>query len=166
MKNENELNDQGTHKISQNVRRISLRELGSAVFRKTEVRAIYDQGVEAVAATIRQLDEMIEVEDERMHRIVASVTAAHLQKIEQLTGRINRFEEELSNRVRQIHQLSLTVKDLTRQLKEAHQQTRLAKDAHQRSGRVLSAAELRLDDEEARPRGDGNNHGGPGPSVT
>ncbi len=130
MKNETELDDQGTHKISQNVRRISLRELGSAVLRKTEVRAIYDQGVEAVAATIRQLYEMIEVEDERVHRLVASATAAHLQKIEQLTGRIARLEEELSNRVRQVHQLSLTVKDLTRQLKLAHQQTRLAKDAH------------------------------------
>ncbi len=130
MKNETELDDQGTHKISQNVRRISLRELGSAVLRKTEVRVIYDQGVEAVAATIRQLYEMVEVEDERVHRLVASATAAHLQKIEQLTGRINRLEEELSNRVRQVHQLSLTVKDLTRQLKSAHQQTRLAKDAH------------------------------------
>ena len=130
MKNETELDDQGTHIISQNVSRIILRELGSTVLRKTEVRVIYDQGVEAVAATIRQLYEMIEVEDERVHRLVASATAAHLQKIEQLTGRINRLEEELSNRVRQVHQLSLTVKDLTRQLKAAHQQTRLAKDAH------------------------------------
>ena len=100
------------------------------MLRKTEVRVIYDQGVEAVAATIRQLYVMIEVEDERVHRLVASATAAHLQKIEQLTGRIARLEEELSNRVRQIHQLSLTVKDLTRQLKEAHQQTGLAKEAH------------------------------------
>lgn len=124
------MDDKGTHIVSQNVSRISLRELGSTVLRKTEVRVIYDQGVEAVAATIRQLYEMIEVEDERVHRLVASATAAHLQKIEQLTGRIARLEEELSNRVQQVHQLSLTVKDLTRQLKASHQQTRLAKDAH------------------------------------
>lgn len=63
-------------------------------------------------------------------RLVASATAAHLQRIEQLSGRIARLEEELSSRVRQIHQLTLTVKDLNKQLKEARQQTRLAREAH------------------------------------
>ena len=100
------------------------------MLRKTEIKVLYDQGVEAVAATIRQLYEMIEVEDERLHRLVTSATTAHLQKIEQLTGRIIRLEAELAGRVRQVHQLSLTVKDLTKQLREAQAQTRLAREAH------------------------------------
>jgi len=91
---------------------------------------MYDQGVEAVTATLRQLYEMIEVEDERVQRLVASATAAHRQRIEQLSGRINRLEAELSSRVRHVHQLSRTVKDLNKQLKEARQQTRLAREAH------------------------------------
>ncbi len=64
------------------------------MLRKQEIQIIYEQGVEVVAATIRQLYEMIEVEDERVHKLVASATAAHLRKIEQLTGRINCLEEE------------------------------------------------------------------------
>ncbi len=100
------------------------------MLRQAEIRVIYEEGVEAVTATIRHLYEMIEVEDERVHRLVASATAAHLQKIEQLTGRLARLEVELSSRVRQVHQLNLTVKDLNKQLKEAHQQTRLAREAH------------------------------------
>lgn len=82
------------------------------MLRKTEIRAIYDQGAEAVVATIKRLYEMIEVEDERVHQFVASATAAHLQKIEQLTGRITRLEAELANKARQIHQLTRTVKEL------------------------------------------------------
>lgn len=100
------------------------------MLRQTEIRAIYGRGVEAVAETIRHLYEMIEMDDERVHRLVASATAAHLQKIEQLTGRIAKLEEELSGRVRQAYQLNLTVKDLSKQLKEAQAQTRLAKEAH------------------------------------
>jgi chromosome segregation ATPase len=95
-----------------------------------QIRVIYDEGVEAITETIRQLYEMIEVEDERVHRLVASATAAHLQRIEQLSGRINRLEEGLANRVRQIHHLDLTIKDLNKQLREARQQTRLAREAH------------------------------------
>jgi transposase len=95
-----------------------------------EVRAIYHQGVYAVAATIRQLYEMIEVEDERVHKLVSSANAAHLRKIEQLTGRIARIGEELANKVRQVHQLNLTVRELNKQLKEARKQTRLAREAH------------------------------------
>jgi transposase len=95
-----------------------------------QIRVIYDQGVEAVTATIRQLYEMIEVEDERVQRLVASAMAAHLQRTEQCSGRIAKLEEELSSRVRQVHQLNLTVKDLNKQLKEARQQTRLAREAH------------------------------------
>src|SRR5215212_6954303 len=95
-----------------------------------QIRAMYDQGVEAVTETFRQLYEMIEIDDERVHRLVASATVAHLQRIEQLIGRINRLEEELSSRVRQVHQLSQTVKDLNKQLKEARQQTHLAREAH------------------------------------
>ena len=64
-----------------------------------EVRDIYHQGVSAVAAAFRQLYEMIEVEDERVHRLVAAANAAHLQKIEQLTARIARLEEELASKV-------------------------------------------------------------------
>lgn len=100
------------------------------MLRKTEVRVIYDQGVEAVAATIRQLYELIEVEDARVHNLVTSATAAHLQKIEQLTRRIARLEEELANKVRQVHHLKLTVKELNKEFKEARKQTRLAKEAH------------------------------------
>jgi uncharacterized protein YoxC len=95
-----------------------------------QIRVIYDQGVEAVTATIRQLYEMIEVQDERVQRLVASAMAAHLQRTEQCSGRIAKLEEELSSRVRQVHQLNLTVKDLNKQLKEARQQTRLAREAH------------------------------------
>jgi transposase len=95
-----------------------------------QMRIIYNQGVEAVAQTIRQLYEMIDTEDERVQRLVASATAAHLQRIEQLIGRIARLDEELSSRVRQVHQLNRTVKDLNKQLKEARQQTRLAREAH------------------------------------
>ena len=73
---------------------------------------------------------MIEFEDERVHRLVASATAVHLQRIDQLSGRLARLEDELSSRVRQVHQLNLTVKDLNKQLKEARQQTRLAREAH------------------------------------
>jgi len=46
-----------------------------------QIRVIYEEGVEAVAETIRQLYEMIEVEDERVHRLVASATVAQLQRI-------------------------------------------------------------------------------------
>jgi hypothetical protein len=76
-----------------------------------EVRAIYHQGVYAVAAAFRQLYEMIEVEDERMHRLVAAATAAHLRKIEQLMGRIAKLEEELAVKARQVHRLELTARD-------------------------------------------------------
>ncbi len=100
------------------------------MLRQHEIRVIYEEGVEAVTQTIRQLYEMIEVEDERVHRLVASATAAHLQKIEYLTHRINRLEEELSNKVRQVHQLNQRVKDLTTQLRAARAQTRLAREAH------------------------------------
>lgn len=95
-----------------------------------EVRAIYHEGVYAVASTIRQLYEMIEVEDERVNRRVAAATAAHLRKIEQLTSRITRMEEELAGKVRQVHQLNLTVKELNKQLKEARRQTRQAQERH------------------------------------
>ena len=77
-----------------------------------EVRAIYHQGVYAVAGAFRQLYEMIEVEDERVHRLVAAATAAHLHKIEQLTGRIAKLEEELAVKARQVHRLELTVKEV------------------------------------------------------
>ncbi len=100
------------------------------MLRKREIRVIYAQGVEAVERTIRQLYEMIEVEDERVHQLVTLATAAHLQKIEQLTGRINRLEAELASKVRQVHQLNLTVKELNQELKEARQQTRQAREAH------------------------------------
>src|SRR5215203_1689768 len=68
------------------------RESSSAMIAMREVRAIYHQGVWAVAAAFRQLYEMIEVGDERVHGRVAAATAAHLQKIEQLTARIRRLE--------------------------------------------------------------------------
>jgi transposase len=104
--------------------------LSSAMLAMREVRAIYHQGVYAVAAAFRQLYEMIEVEDERVHRLVAAANAAHLHKIERLTGRIARLEEELANKVRYVHQLKLTVKGLNKELKEARQQTRQAREAH------------------------------------
>jgi transposase len=97
---------------------------------KKEIKAIYDRGLEAVAVTIRQLYEMIETEDERVHKLVARATSAHLKKIEHLTARITRLEEELTNKARQVHRLNLTVRDLNKQLNEARRQTRLAKEAH------------------------------------
>lgn len=100
------------------------------MLRKAEIRVIYDQGIEAVATTIKQLYEMIEVEDERVHNLVASTSATHLQKIEQLSARLARLEEELLNKVRQVYQLNRTVKDLYKQLKEAREQTRLARASH------------------------------------
>jgi len=100
------------------------------MLRKKEIRAIYDQGVGAVAATVKHLYDLIEVEDERVHGLVVSATAAHLQKIEHLTARIARLEDELSNRARQVHQLTRTVKELNKELKEARAQTRLAREAH------------------------------------
>lgn len=63
-------------------------------------------------------------------RLVATANTAHLQRIEELSGRINRLEEELASRVRQVHQLDLTVKELNKQLREAREQTRLAREAH------------------------------------
>ena len=95
-----------------------------------EVRAIYHQGVWAVADAFRQLYQMIEVEDGRVHRRVAAATAAHLQKIEQLTARITRLEEELAGKVRQAHQLNLAVRELNKQLREARRQTRQARERH------------------------------------
>jgi transposase len=56
---------------------------------------------------------MIETDDERVQRLVASATVAHLQRIDQLSGRINRLEEELLSRVRQVHQHNQTVKEAT-----------------------------------------------------
>jgi hypothetical protein len=45
---------------------------GSAVLSKHAIRVIYEEGVEAVEATLRQLYEMIEVEDERVQRVAAA----------------------------------------------------------------------------------------------
>lgn len=95
-----------------------------------EVRDIYHRGVWAVAAAFRQLYEMIEVEDGRVHRLVAAANAAHLRKIEQLRGQIARLEEEMAARARQVRRLELEVKELNRELKEARKQTRLAREAH------------------------------------
>jgi transposase len=100
------------------------------MLRQKEIKAIYDRGPEAVTATIRQLYEMIEVVDERVHRRVAAATAAHLRKIEQLTARIARLESDPAGKVRQVHQLDLAVRELNKQLKEAKRQTRQAREAH------------------------------------
>jgi septal ring factor EnvC (AmiA/AmiB activator) len=95
-----------------------------------QIRVIYEEGVESVTQTIRQLYEMIEVEDERVQRMVIAATSAHLKKIEQLTLRINHLEEELSQRAGQLHQLNRTIRELNKQLREAREQTRLAREAH------------------------------------
>jgi transposase len=95
-----------------------------------EVREIYHQGVWAVAAAFRQLYELIEVEDERVHRLIAAATVAHLRRIEQLRGRAARLEEELANKTRQVRRLELTVRELNRELKEARRQTRQAQERH------------------------------------
>ena len=97
---------------------------------KHAIRVIYKEGVAAVEATIRQLYELIEVEDERVQRVVERATAAHRHRIEQLTGRIAKLKEELANKLRQVHQLTRVVKELNREVKEARMQTRLAKEAH------------------------------------
>lgn len=63
------------------------------MLRKHEIRPLYNQGTEVVAATIRRLYEMIEVEDARVHNLVAVATAGHLQKIEQQSTCLVRLEE-------------------------------------------------------------------------
>lgn len=100
------------------------------MLRKTEVRVIYDQGVEAVAATIRQLYEMIELDDARVQRLIRKANATYLQKIRQLTGRIALLESELLKHKRQLHQQARQIKDLSKQLREAQEQTRRTKEAH------------------------------------
>jgi len=109
-----------------------------------QIRVIYEEGVESVTQTIRQLSEMSEVEDERLQRIIASTTTAQLKKIEELTARITQLEAELLNRLRQLHRQQLTiaelnrhiaqlqdqVKGLNKQLTEAREQTRIAREAH------------------------------------
>jgi hypothetical protein len=95
-----------------------------------EVREIYHRDVWAVAAAFRQLYEMIEAEDGRVQQLVAAANAAHLHKIEQLTGRIAKLEEELAVKVRQVRRLEHEVRELNKELKEARKQTRLAREAH------------------------------------
>jgi transposase len=95
-----------------------------------QIRIIYDEGVEAVAATISQLYEMIETDDERVQKLIARATSMHLKKIEQLTSRINHLEEELARKGREVRRLELTVKALNKELNEAREQTRLAREAH------------------------------------
>lgn len=95
-----------------------------------QIRVIYDQGVEAVAATIKQIYEMIEVEEERVQKLITCATSTHLQKIKQLTLRLARLKEELSNKVGQVHHLNLTIKDLNKQLRGAQRQVLLARQAH------------------------------------
>jgi hypothetical protein len=51
-----------------------------------QIRVMYEEGVEVVTETIRQLYEMIETDDERVQRLVASATVAHTQRIDQLSG--------------------------------------------------------------------------------
>jgi len=53
-----------------------------------------------------------------------------LRKIEQLTTRIPRLEEELAGKVRQVIQLDLAIKELNKQLREARRQTRQAQERH------------------------------------
>jgi transposase len=95
-----------------------------------EVREIYHQGVWAVADAFRRLYEMIEVEEGRVQKLVAAAASAHLRKIEQLTGRIAKLEEELAAKARQVRRLELAVRELNRELKEARKQTRLTREAH------------------------------------
>jgi transposase len=100
------------------------------MLRQHEIKTIFNKGVGAVTETIRQLYEMIETDDERVQKLVRIAISVHLQKNEQLTGRIAKLEEELSKRVRQVHQLNCTIKEINAQLKEAQQETRLAREAH------------------------------------
>src|SRR5437868_6513300 len=67
---------------------------------------------------------------ERVQRLIAAATAAHLHKIEQLTGRIAKLEEDLAVKARQVHQLELTVREMNKELREARAQTRQAREAH------------------------------------
>src|SRR5215212_2913850 len=72
------------------------REMSSVMIAMREVRDIYSQGVRAVADAFRQLYEMIDADEERVQRLVAAATAAHLRKNERLTRRIARLEEGLA----------------------------------------------------------------------
>src|SRR5205085_5304266 len=95
-----------------------------------EVRAIYHEGVYAVADAFRQLYEMIDSSEERVQKLVSAANVAHLHKIERLTGRIAKLEEELANKTRQVHRLEQTVRELNKELKEARVQTRQAQERH------------------------------------
>src|SRR5205823_5137696 len=106
------------------------RSLRAPMLSQHQIRVIYNEGVEAVAQTIRQLSGMIETEDERVQKLIAHATSMHLKKIEQLNLRINHLEEELARRGREVRRLELLVKTLNKELKEARAQTRLAREAH------------------------------------
>jgi chromosome segregation ATPase len=95
-----------------------------------EVRGISHRGVWAVAAAFRRLYEMIDADEERVQRLVAAATVAHLRKIERLTGRLAKLEEELAIKARQVRRLELEVRELNSELKEARKQTRQAREAH------------------------------------
>ena len=54
---------------------------------KTEIKCIYDQVVDAVAATIKQLYELIETDAERVQKLVATATALKLSNAARITRR-------------------------------------------------------------------------------
>lgn len=95
-----------------------------------EIRAIHQRGVYAVAQTISDLYQMIEMDDERVQKLIRSAHATYLQKIQQLTQRNTQLETELLQQKRRLHQQARQLKDLSKQLREAQEKTRRAKEAH------------------------------------
>jgi transposase len=95
-----------------------------------EIRAIHQRGVYAVAQTISDLYEMIEMDDARVQKLIRRANATYLQKIKHLTGRINQLEGELLQQKRRLYQQARQIKDLSKQLREAQEQTRRAREAH------------------------------------
>ncbi len=95
-----------------------------------ETRAIHQRGVYAVAQTISDLYEMIEMDDERVQKLIRRANAVYLQQIQQLKDRNAQLETELLKQKRQFHQQARQIKDLSKQLREAQEKTRRAREAH------------------------------------
>lgn len=95
-----------------------------------EIRAIHQRGVYAVAQTISDLYEMIELDDARVQRLIRRANATYLRQIKQLTDRNTQLEAELLKQKRLVHQQAHQLKDLSKQLREAQEKTRRAKEAH------------------------------------
>ena len=68
------------------------------MLRRSGIGCIYVHRVAAVKQTLRQLYEVLEADDDRVHHLVASATAMLLIKIDELITRSAQLEDELLGR--------------------------------------------------------------------